>query len=75
LAFFATQLHDVPTVLARLRLCQARPQAITFKQLSDSISQLLLLRQMVEALAPAAAAGWMAQEQLLVRCTETDGTQ
>lgn len=48
-------MQDLPRLLARLRLMQARPQLQTFKQLSDSINQLWQLRQMVAQLAPAAA--------------------
>jgi hypothetical protein len=51
-----TQLHDLPRLLARLRLSQARPQLQTFKQLHDSITQLLGIHDIIAALAPAAAA-------------------
>jgi hypothetical protein len=50
------KLQDLPRLLARLRMSQARPQLLAFKQLHDSINQLLGLRDIVAALAPAAAA-------------------
>lgn len=50
------QVQDLPKLLARLRLMQARPQLQTFKQLSDSINQLVQLKQMILTLAPEAAA-------------------
>jgi hypothetical protein len=50
------QLQDLPRLLARLRLSQARPQLATFKQLHESIKQLMALQAAVAALAPQAAA-------------------
>jgi hypothetical protein len=47
---------DLPRLLAQLRLSQSRPRLTAFKQLANSINQLLQLQQMVAALAPAAAA-------------------
>ena len=55
------QLQDLPMLLARLRLSQARPQLSTFKQLHDSIKQLLDLQAAIAALAPAAAAAAAAE--------------
>lgn len=40
--------------MARLRLSQARPQLQAFKQLHDSIKQLMALKAAVAALAPRA---------------------
>jgi len=50
------QLQDLPRLLARLRLSQARPQLATFKQLHDSINQLMAMQATIAALAPRAAA-------------------
>ncbi|WIA22147.1 hypothetical protein OEZ85_004483 [Tetradesmus obliquus] len=50
------QVLDVPRLLAQLRLSQSRPRLTAFKQLANSINQLMQLQQMVAALAPAAAA-------------------
>lgn len=56
-AFLAgLQLQDLPWLLARLRLSQARPQLAAFKQLHESIKQLVALSAAVAALAPRAAA-------------------
>lgn len=49
------QVQDLPKLLTRLRLLQAQPQIQTFKQVSDSINQLMQLRQLIATLAPAAA--------------------
>lgn len=51
-----SQVLDVPRLLAQLRLSQSRPRLTAFKQLANSINQLMQLQQMVAALAPAAAA-------------------
>lgn len=50
------QIHDLPRLLAQLRLSQARPRLQAFKQLAGSIQQLIQLQQTIAALAPAAAA-------------------
>jgi hypothetical protein len=57
-----SQLQDLPCLLARLRLSQARPQQATFKQLHESIKQLMALQAAVAALAPQAAAAAAAGE-------------
>jgi hypothetical protein len=56
-----SQLQDLPCLLARLRLSQARPQQATFKQLHESIKQLMALQAAVAALAPQAAAAAAAE--------------
>ncbi|KAF6252313.1 muts domain V-domain-containing protein [Scenedesmus sp. NREL 46B-D3] len=50
------QVLDVPRLLAQMRLSQSRPRLAAFKQLANSINQLLQLQLMVATLAPAAAA-------------------
>lgn len=56
-AFLAgLQLQDLPRLLARLRLSQAQPQLAIFKQLHESIKQLMALSAAVAAAAPRAAA-------------------
>ena len=50
------QVLDVPRLLVQLRLSQSRPRLAAFKQLANSIDQLLQLQLMVATLAPAAAA-------------------
>ena len=52
----SVQLQDLPRLVARLRLSQARPQLPAFKQLHDSIKHVMVLKAAVAALAPRAEA-------------------
>jgi hypothetical protein len=52
----ALQIHDLPRLVARLRLGQGRPDAAVFIHLADSVLQLQQLQKVLAALAPAAAA-------------------
>lgn len=49
------KVRDVPKLLAKLQLMQGRPELATFRQLQDSLSHLLVLRDMFSSLAPRVA--------------------
>lgn len=48
------QVPDIPRLLQRLQLMQAKPDAACFKQLSEGLAALFQLRQQVQGLAPGA---------------------
>lgn len=54
LLLLRTQVPDIPRLLQRLQLMQAKPDAACFKQLLEGLAALFQLRQQVQGLAPGA---------------------
>ncbi len=64
------RVRDLPKLLARLQLTQGRPELACFAQLHESLSNLLVLRDVFGSLAPRLAEGEGAVRgrRLLCRC-------